>query len=294
MRKAATAIGMAVLVVIILRASDFPVSEKEEIRKTLVFADARAPKSLAVDNVFGSIEVVGGNGDAVEMLVTKTIRAESREKLLQAKEEVTLDISQEEGSCILYVDGPFRCGDDGRSSRWKSRKTRRSRDPGYRVQYDFRLRVPRRIDLDLRTVTEGTIKVENVEGSFDVRNVNGPVEMSGLAGSGDARTVNGRVRVFFSRLPAADCEFKTINGKLEIYFPDGLKADFRLKTFNGEIYSDFPVTYLPALPPVQERRDGKFVYKSNRFFGVQVGGKGGPEIKLDTFNGDIFINKNKA
>jgi hypothetical protein len=45
---------------------------------------------------------------------------------------------------------------------------------------------------------------------------------------------------------------------------------------------------LPGRAGVREQRDGKFVYKSNEFFGVRVG-NGGPELKFDAFNGDIRI-----
>jgi hypothetical protein len=297
MRKKTIALLVAALAVILglsFGASEYPVTEKEEIRKTLTFADPAKAKSLAVDNIFGSIEVAGGSGQEVEMVIVKTIRAKSQEKLLKAKEEVILDISQDGNDLLLFVDGPFRSKEEDRPSRWKSTESRERRHPGYEVQYDFKVKVPREIDLDIRTVTDGTIKVHNIAGDFVVRHVNGPIEMTAIVGSGKAQTVNGGVRVLFSRAPSAACSFKTINGKLEVYFPEGLKADFRLKTFNGEIYSDFPVTYLPAQPPIQEHKDGKFIYKSDRFFGVRVGAKGGPEIKIDSFNGDIFINKNKA
>jgi hypothetical protein len=297
MRKKTAVLSVAALAVILrlsFGALEYPVTEKEEIRRTVTFADPAKAKSLAVDNIFGSIEVAGGSGQEVEMVIVKTIRAKSQERLLKAKEEVILDISQDGNDLLLFVDGPFRSKEEDRPSRWKSTEIRERRHPGYEVQYDFKLKVPREIDLDIRTVTDGTIKVDNIAGDFVVRHVNGPIEMTAIAGSGKVQTVNGGVRVLFSRAPSAACSFKTINGKLEVYFPEGLKADFRLKTFNGEIYSDFPVTYLPAQPPIQERKDGKFIYKSDRFFGVRVGAIGGPEIKMDSFNGNIFINKNKA
>lgn len=297
MRKKMIGLAAAALAVVLgisFGASEYPVTEKEEIRKTLTFADPAKPKSLAVDNIFGSIEVTGTSRKNIELVAVKTIRAKSQEKLLKAKEEVILDISQEGNDLLLFVDGPFRSKEERRPTRWRDAESRERRHPGYEVHYDFKVEVPREIDIDLRTITAGTIKVGNIAGDFLVRHVNGPIEMTSIAGSGEAKTVNGGVRVLFSRAPAAACSFKTINGKLEVYFPESLKADFRLKTFNGEVYSDFPVTYLPAQPPIQERKDGKFIYRSDRFFGIRVGAKGGPEIKIDSFNGDIFINKNKA
>jgi hypothetical protein len=63
-----------------------------------------------------------------------------------------------------------------------------------------------------------------------------------------------------------------------------------MKTFNGEIYSDFPVTALPLRLAKSERREGRTVYKSDRWTGARVG-NGGPEIQLDGFSGDIRILK---
>jgi hypothetical protein len=40
----------------------------------------------------------------------------------------------------------------------------------------------------------------------------------------------------------------------------------------------------------EERKNGKYVYRSNASVGVRIGA-GGPEIKMDTLAGDILINK---
>ncbi len=278
---------MVVLLVtgLFIGSSSWSVEEKEEIQKTLRFQDPSRPKELGVDNVYGSIKVVGYRGQEVQFTAHKTIRGRNKEKIRQAQEEVSLEITEEGNIIDLYVDGPFR-------SCQKGRKWRRWRNPGYQVQFDFELKVPIETSLYLKTVNEGDIRVENVKGEFEVKNVNGGITMNEIAGTGEARTVNGEVKVVFSRKPESACSFRTINGDLEISFPINLSADFRLKTFNGEIYSDFPVTYLPAREPVRDHKKGKFVYKSDRFFGVRVG-QGGPEIKLDTLNGDILITKGK-
>jgi hypothetical protein len=270
---------------ILLAARNFPVEEKEEVRKTLNFQDPSKSKELVVDNVFGSIDVRGYDGQSVELLVQKTIRAKNQEKIQRAKEEVHLEITTEENTIDLYVDGPFRCSNNRK--RWRSWK-----DPGYEVHYDFTLKVPRLTSLYLKTVNKGKITVQNVKGEFAVRNVNGEIEMVRVAGSGEAHTVNGKVKVLFTQNPRSDCSFRTINGNIEVIFLEDLSADFRLKTFNGDAYSDFPFSYTPARAAVQGRKKGKYVYKSDRFTGVRIG-KGGPEIKMDTLNGDILIAKKK-
>lgn len=259
------------------------VEEKEQIERTLHFQDLSRPKEVLVDNIFGSISVEGFNGQDVQLVVHKTIKARNKEKILKAREEVKLDIKEENNTIDLYVDGPFRDRDEeGRHrGRW---------DPGYRVHYDFRIKVPRQTNLFLKTATDGKIRVENVEGEFDIRHANGRIDLIEVAGSGNANTANGDVRVIFSKNPESDCSFKTVNGDVTVSFQKNLSADFRLKTFHGDGYSDFPITYLPSRAAKKGREDGKFVYKSDRSVGIRVD-RGGPEILMDTLNGDLLIQK---
>ena len=256
--------------------------DEEKIQKSFTLP-AAGHKSLEIDNVWGSIEVVADTTDKVELTVARTNQAESKEKLERAKKEVTLDVTLEEGALKLYVNGPFRCQcDDCRHSR---------DDEGYRVKMDFKVHVPRDIDIKVKTVNEGRVKVSNVNGSFVVRNVNGDIEMDNMAGSGTARTVNGPVIVSFRQNPRENSEFKTVNGNVELRFAHDLSADFRFKTFNGGIYSDFPVTALPVHAIQAEHKGGKVVYRADRFTGARVNA-GGPEIQVENLNGDIRILEN--
>jgi DUF4097 and DUF4098 domain-containing protein YvlB len=112
--------------------------------------------------------------------------------------------------------------------------------------------------------------------------------MNEVAGSGPVHTVNGKISVVFSRNPTKDSSFKSVNGTIEASFRPNLSADVRVKTFNGHAYTDFDATALPGLSPVSERRDGKFIYRSDRSTGMRIG-NGGPEFKFDTLNGSIRI-----
>jgi hypothetical protein len=259
------------------------VEEKEKIERTLRFQDPSKSKDVSVDNIFGSISVEGFEGQEVQLIAHKTIKARNKEKILKAREEVKLEITEDGNTIDLYVDGPFRdCDKYGRRKGWS--------DPGYQVHYDFQIRVPRTTNLTLKTATDGTIRVENIEGEFDIGHANGRIDLIEVAGAGNAHTANGDVCVVFSRNPESDCSFKTVNGDVSVSFQKNLSADFRLKTFNGDGYSDFPISYLPSRPAKKGREDGKFVYKSDRFVGVRID-KGGPEIKMDTLNGDLLIHK---
>ena len=137
-------------------------------------------------------------------------------------------------------------------------------------------------------MNKGDVIVENVNGTFEVGNVNGGIDMTGIAGSGLASTVNGRVEVQFKKNPESRCGFKTINGSIEVKVPDELSADLRLKTFNGEVFSDFEVTSLPQQAPAKEKTGKRTIYRGGDYCNVRAG-KGGPEIRFETLNGDIRI-----
>ncbi len=267
----------------LLKAENYRVQKKGEISKTLKFLDLSKPQDLQVDNVFGSIVLTGYDGKDVQLVVHKVIKARTEERIQKAEEEVKLDITEEGNVIDISVNGPFRC-------QYKGRRENRA-DPGYQVNYDFEIKVPRKTNIFLKTVTDGDIRVSNIDGEFEVKNVNGKITMRDVAGSGIVHTVNGEVKVDFSQNPDSDCSFKTINGDIEVVFVKNLSADFRLKTFNGDAYSDFPISYLPVDSSSTEKKEnGRYVYKSDRSVRIRVG-SGGPEIKMDTLNGDILINK---
>ncbi len=257
--------------------------EQETVHKT--FAGA---KSIEVDNVFGSIHVSGYDGAEVQLDARKTLTADDAERLDAAKREVKLDMTQTGDSVRVYVDGPFRCHCDDRTS-FRSRNNMHEHGRrGYKVVYDFDLKVPRGTAVYLATINEGHINVEKTAGDFDVENVNGSVQMDEMAGSGRVYALNGKVAVTFARNPERSSYFGSLNGAVDVWFQPNLNADARVKTFNGGIYTDFAVSYLPAVATSGERKNGRFVYRGNEFQGIRIG-NGGPEYKFENFNGDIRI-----
>jgi hypothetical protein len=278
--------GLVFLMVGELLARD--VEKTEKIEKSLRFGDVKGKNRLIVDNVFGSVQVTGYDGDEVLVKAVKTIHAKSEDDVEEAREEVYLDITHEEDMIELYVDGPFRDSGHHRSRRWRG-----YRHSGWEVHFDFEIKVPKSTLLEVKTVNDGEISVSRIESDYEVRNVNGGISMEQIGGSGEVYTVNGDVTVDFTKNPERDSRFGSLNGEVKLYFLPNLSADFRLKTFNGEIYSDFPVDYVPAKAmTVSENKKGKYVYKTGRTTTVRAG-KGGPEIELDGFNGDMFILKKK-
>ncbi len=277
-------VSLAALVTLGVGHGEFERSDKEVITKTLRFPAGGSTNQLVVDNVNGSVEVTGYDGDDIQLVVHRTSFGLSDDKLKEAKEKIRLEIKEEPGRIIFYVNTPWRC-DDGSMTR------RRKEDFGFDADFDFDLRVPLRTDCSVSTINKGEITIKNVTGTFEVNNVNGAIEMAGITGGGLASTVNGKVSVRFTKNPESRCGFRTVNGSIEIDVPDDLSADLKFKTFNGEVYSDFDVVGMPREAPTVERIGRRSVYRGGEFSSVRSG-KGGPEIRFETLNGDIRILRN--
>lgn len=236
---------------------------------------------VAVDNVFGRIHLVGSSGRQVRIAVVETISAADEAALGRARDEVELEIRESESGLDLYVDGPFRDCDERR--RW--------RRLGYEIRHDFEIEVPTDAGFELSTVTDGDIVVDGVRGDFSVHNVNGAIDMRGLAGAGSAETVNGDVRLAFESSPREACRFETVNGDIESSFPADLSADVELTTRWGEMWSEFEVVALPVAP-VRRREEGGRTILTTAPPRLRIG-NGGPQIELETLNGDILIRRHR-
>jgi hypothetical protein len=233
--------------------------DNETLRRSLT------GRKLTLDNISGYVHVTGGSGSTVEVTVAKHIEAESNAALLQAKQEVSLDMSQQGDTARLYVDGPFRHrGDNGHR--------------GYEVYFDYDIQVPANIELDLKTINAGDIVVKGTNGDFNIHGLNGGIEMDAVSGSGTVHTLNGPVKASFTRNPTKETTFHSLNGSIEVHFQPGLNADLKCSTLNGGVYTDFDVTVGGNLSQAVNHRTTQ----------ARVG-SGGLPLSFDTLNGSIKL-----
>jgi hypothetical protein len=275
-------LGLLSTVLAAASGQQYTLSDKDEITKSFRLSESDN-RRLVVDNINGTIKVTGYNGETIELVAHKEIKAESGEKVDEARRDVKLEIKQETNKLILYVDAPWRNGDGTDHKGW--------RYYGYDVIYNFELRVPRKICLYLKTINHGEIIVHNVEGECEISNVNAGIEMTDMNGPAQVSTVNGPINVSFSRNPVSECSFKTVNGKIEVKLQSGLNADVKLKTFNGSVYSDFDIIALPRDDrTLEEHKGSRRIYRRGSSSSVRVG-NGGPQFSFETLNGNIYILK---
>ncbi len=256
-------------------------ADGQTVSRTLAWPGGAGRQLFELSNTNGSVRIVAESRSDVSIVATRTVIREGRDgtpapEMDFRQEPDRVLVCGDATHCGCHVDWPR----DGRRG-----------DDRPRVRVDFEVRVPRGATLDVCAVNGGTLSVDGAEGPFTLRNVNGDLAMVRMRGAGTASTVNGDLEASFDSVPTAPSRFTTVNGRVAVTFPSSLSADLRLKTLNGGLYTDFDTTPLPR-QPTPERRNGRLVYRADRFASVRVGG-GGPELTFETLNGDVQVRKQR-
>ena len=263
-------------------ATSAPTSSRRASSRRRSPVPADEPLVVIVKNIIGPIRVTGHDGNSVEMHATETVRGDLQADIERARAEMQLRTESEPGRVAFRVR-PI--GEDGEPATiaaaggWD----------GYSVEYDIEVRVPRGATLEIATVNDGDVTVEDVNGEFELKNVNGAVRLVRAGGSGTINTVNGDVDASFARAPSEATSFQTVNGELDVTFPANLSAELAFHTMQGDVFTDFDVESLSDPPEVRRDR-GRFVMNMNRTSAFRVG-TGGERHSFNTLNGDIFVRK---
>jgi DUF4097 and DUF4098 domain-containing protein YvlB len=268
-----TGIAILTLATACALSADYKLEEREAFHHTF-----SGDTALDVDEVNGFITVTGDGGNTIRVDAEKVIRADNAEEMVRGKREVVLDVNEKNGTAQLYVNGPFRNNDHGYHEHGH-----------YDVTYNFTIHVPSAVALRLHSVN-GKITTQDTTGKYDVKTINGAVRMTNIAGSGSAETLNGDTTITFRENPKTDSLFKTFNGHVDVSFLPNLSANLHVKTFNGSAYTDFDATALASNSAQAQKKDGRFVFRTDKSSSLRVGA-GGPELKFETFNGSIKIHK---
>ena len=90
-------------------------------------------KTLDIDNVDGTIQVVGDAGSTIRVEGERIVRAEDQQALDRAKHDVKLDVNEKDGTAQFYVNGPFRHNQSSNSAATITASTFTSIDHEYEV-----------------------------------------------------------------------------------------------------------------------------------------------------------------
>ncbi|MDT7833402.1 hypothetical protein RQM59_13510 [Flavobacteriaceae bacterium S356] len=278
---------------------DKKLKSTETIRKELKFETNSAENILVVDNVYGSIDVVGYNGSTVQVEVIKTIQADEQKDLALGKEEIGIKSAKKDNAIYVYLDSPYshfnlKTGSfDHREFSYNYRRNYKHRSKRmYKYRLDFKIKIPKNTSIDVKAVNNGNIMVENVHGKLlIVRNINGAIDLKNVSGKTDVDAINKDINISYANNPTEESWYSSINGDINIKFKDGLDATISYKTMNGGFYTNFDVEKaVPKINKLKERRNKGTKYKvnSNRHFKI---GKGSVHLHFNQLNGDAIVKK---
>lgn len=253
------------------------VSAAEAERIVVPLTDPARPTRLHVELIVGSITVEAWEG---------------KEVIVEARPIERLD-EDDEGDEQAPPPGMKRLQNQSASFEVEEVDNRVSvRSQSFRRALALDIKVPRRTHLTLSTVNQGDLRVIGVEGDHELKNVNGGIVAERVTGSVLAETVNGDITVRLLKVTADRAlAFSNMNGDIDVTVPANYAANVALRSDNGEVYSDFDLQPAKSAPRVAQERDGKRfrVVIEQEIRGTL--GAGGPELRLQSFNGDLYLKK---
>lgn len=146
-------------------------------------------------------------------------------------------------------------------------------------------------NVEISNVT-GPVRVQAVSGDVTVENASGEVEVESVSGeivlqritSKSVRGVTVSGEIDFDGSIASDGRYQlnSHSGDVRVSLPENVNALVSVSTFSGEIDSDFPLTLEPG-----DRR------QHHQQFEFRIG-SGGARIQLESFSGDIYLDRGTA
>ena len=140
---------------------------------------------------------------------------------------------------------------------------------------DFTVSVPSGVRFVARTVN-GRVEAKSLDADMEAHTVNGDVVLS-TSGTAQGETVNGSITASVGKIKDS-LNFSTVNGTISLEVPRTAAARIHAKTKNGPIRTEFPLAVGGQFPA--RHADGLI-------------GCGGPELRIATVNGSIYLRRGK-
>ena len=272
-----TVLTFALIAAVSLAFSEGPIDERRPLAPDGV---------LHVENVAGSVTVVGWSKDEVE--IKGTLGRGTR----------GLDISGDQRSLSVEVEFEDEHESDS-DNESDDRGGRSHRDRGDRTveSTDLVIHAPRGASFEIETVAAtvdvseiagGAVSLESVSGRIRVKGSPRTLEVSIVSGdseialdgpleTGDFESVVGDITLETDLQATGRLKVETVGGSITLRLREDVSAQFDISTFNGSISSDFggqPKKTSEHLPSTEMR--------------FSTGG-GGARISVETLNGDIKL-----
>lgn len=154
----------------------------------------------------------------------------------------------------------------------------------------FNIEVPHNFNLKLDCMNGGEMIVKNVSGDLDLENYNGDIIAEKVTGSMTANSYNGKIKVSFESIDKdKPLAFSTFNQDIDITLPANVQLSPRIKSERGEILTGFDMELAPMKAKQEKDEEGTKIYVGSWISGKINGG--GPELRIETYNGNVYIRK---
>jgi DUF4097 and DUF4098 domain-containing protein YvlB len=195
------------------------------------------------------------NGTSGNQVVIKAVRRATRDRLNDIKLEIT------QNGNVIDIDANHRAVE------------RRNDNV---VETDFDIQVPNQVKLDLRTFS-APITVGSVNGDVVVEGFSSEIRLTDVSGPKRVKTFSGAVHVQANAwADGDDMNVNTFSGDVVLSLPASARGDVVFDSFSGTFNSDLPVTMSSS---------------SRRSFRGSLNGGGGTDFRLNTFSGDVRIQR---
>ena len=212
--------------------------------------------SVSLRNSNGRIVVATGDGNVVEVLAEKIVRAHTEENARLVLGRLTIEETIAPDRIALTT------ARTGVGMHFNST-----------TRVDYTVRVPRGAAVTLKS-TNGDIDITGVGGPLEVRTTNGRIVGTALRSSATVETTNGLVSLDFEAIGESGLTCETTNGAVDVTIPRAAGASVSVRVTNGVIdVDDFEM---------------KVSEKSRRRLEGTLG-NGGPPIRLETTNGRVRL-----
>lgn len=254
--------------------------EPQPDRVTVPFSDPARPKMLKASLLNGGITVKGYNGkDAIVEARQSPGHQRRRDRNDRSDGMRRIDMVGT-GLTVEESDNTISVG------------TRSMNE-----DIEISIQVPFNTSLRLHATNGGDIVVDHITGDVEINNTNGNATATHISGAAVVHALNGKVLVTMDQVtPDKPMSFSSLNGDIDVSLPADVKARAKLKSDNGAVYSDFEVAMDSSArkPTVQDSGSnrGKYRVQFDRAMYALING-GGPEMQFTTFNGNIYLRKNK-
>ena len=130
----------------------------------------------------------------------------------------------------------------------------------------------------------GDLTLDDINGTFSGKTVSGELAANGTLTGLDFESVSGEFTFTGDIKGDGSYTVNTHSGDVRLTLPSNVGATLELQTYSGEVRPGFPITLQPGEQPLNRR---------NHRMRFTVNG-GGPRISLETFSGDIIIERGAA